>query len=228
MTIRGFLLLFLTISAFYSHSQTKNELLHWYDSLIGQPNEISTGIAYEPIYTINSHPFYTTKSWANGSLIYNGKEFNDVELLFDISRQVLVLKDIYKGLTRLIELKSTSINAFDLLGNSFEKLIVKEEPVFGMILYKGSDLLAHQIFSKNAEPAIDGSSFDYIETSYVRIDTRGEKKDVYSLKQFVKLFPDQKNDIKTTVKSKKLMWENDEHKIILLKMLKNSLDANLD
>lgn len=138
-----FLLYLLTRTAL-AQSAFENTL-KLYQSEVGQIAQIYSGKQYKG-YSFrienNAHAYFLTSGWHMGNLWYNGLQYVDLSLKFDLVKQKLILKDDY----RMIELSSEFIDRFEIEGHNFIRLFGenKDPNLFEVLARKGQKQLLKQ------------------------------------------------------------------------------------
>ncbi|MEQ9298753.1 MAG: hypothetical protein RIF33_09330 [Cyclobacteriaceae bacterium] len=140
----------------------------WYDSQIGVAhNGLYSGTIYimlSPSRT--THQFYLTNRWKEGSLVLvNGQIYNDVPMVLDIEKQLLVVQHPRFGQRDGIQLDIGSVVSFNLDGHFFRKIELNDNEGFYEVLLDGKhfSLMAQRMKSLEAE---GGSSIFKENTDY--------------------------------------------------------------
>ena len=117
----------LTISNFQLSAQetTNSTYLNWFDNKVGIENTaLYEGIVYREAYrTINEKvKFFKSAQWYNGSVVYSGQEFYNVQLKYDVYGDQLILKQLDRlGGGALILFKS-KVSSFKIEDSEFVHL----------------------------------------------------------------------------------------------------------
>ena len=138
----------LFLSTIFSQSASENRSLYAkLDSIQGYKNlPILNGIAYREEYrTINEkHPFFMDRDFHLGNLVYDGQEFSNVKLRYDIYSDFLIATiDRSAEEVFIIELIPDLIDSFNIGEHRFENLRFPEggkNPGFYEMLYTGDCL----------------------------------------------------------------------------------------
>ena len=81
----------------YQSRQEQSAYLSWFDKQVGLENTaLYEGIVYREMYrTINDKvKFYRTAQWLNGSVVYSGQLFTNLELKYDVFEDRLLIKKL--------------------------------------------------------------------------------------------------------------------------------------
>ncbi len=119
----GILLCILSVaqtdSAFYSRSL--QNALYSYKKSAGSNDLLYQGSEYSNYsHGINGHPFYNTDDFKKGSLFYNGAFHEEVDMLYDLVNDELVIK--YLDTDNPMRLVSEKITHFALTGHHFVRI----------------------------------------------------------------------------------------------------------
>lgn len=124
-----FSFLFFQFHTVYSQqAETKKNLYNLHDSVIGYQNlPLINGVELiEKYRTINDkHQFFKDRDFLGGSLNYNGQIYYDVQLKYDIFRDLLFIKLEDNSGTRMMELIKEKVKGFKIQEHTFEKLEFK-------------------------------------------------------------------------------------------------------
>jgi hypothetical protein len=127
---RFFFLQFLSFASFISFAQRSIDSLPgsqhgpvkvYYDEM-GEQSPLYNGREYvEYSATINvGHPFYQTTEFAKGMIIYEGMQFNDAMILYDIIKDKVIIRHFNKIFR--IDLPVEKIQEFHFLDHHFIRL----------------------------------------------------------------------------------------------------------
>jgi hypothetical protein len=70
-----------------------------------------------PASYILGHPFFETKVWTPGKLVYDGVAFNNVDMLYDISKDELIILNF--ALPNKLSLVKNKVKEFEVRGHKF-------------------------------------------------------------------------------------------------------------
>ncbi|MFT3705650.1 MAG: hypothetical protein QM802_24995 [Agriterribacter sp.] len=101
--------------------QKKNAVNIYYQSLQIQAG-IYNGSEYVPyVNTLKEgHPYFDTTAILKGSVLYDGMQYNDIPMLYDIITDQLIIQHYNKVF--LVQLIRSKVDSFNLLGHSFVHL----------------------------------------------------------------------------------------------------------
>jgi hypothetical protein len=108
---------------------------------LGAGSSFYTGKVYERYWTgIKGHPFFLGEQYNQGSVNYQGVDYENISLLYDMSRDVLVTRDFTGELA--MELLGEKVSRFRIANHRFMNINPDStsamRPGFYEILYDGS------------------------------------------------------------------------------------------
>ncbi len=94
----------------------------YYDAHIGDQSRLLNGYKYVPYPTseYTNDPFFLTKEMQNAYLNYDGADLYNVPVLYDLSRNLMVIKDADGA--NYISLLNTKLNKFIIANHTFIKI----------------------------------------------------------------------------------------------------------
>ncbi len=138
-----FSILFIILPAGYSqqlHSDIQfdySELYHAVENEYGFDQELVNGIFYEDFYRdAIGHPFLSENQFYKGTLAFRNKEYEGIEMKYDIYEQELV---IYYTLQ--------NSNTWIILPNDFISAFSFEGKIFGKYSFEGKESRFYQVIS---------------------------------------------------------------------------------
>lgn len=181
----------------------------WFDQAIGYNN---TGILigrYQEIgrNSRSSHPFYGQDVWADIRMEYRGETYQDLVALYDLQKDLMVIRhptDLSFH-SQPILLNQGQIAWFEMNGNLFrlfDEEILLLPPGFMEVLHEGTyglSLYAKRIRQSKAEQTLVYT----VEDRYI-IDKNGTYFRFRNLRSFIRLFGDQKKQIRKFVRQNQL------------------------
>lgn len=123
-----FILLFgLLIYSQNNYCQSDNEVqtYNWFDNKPGKESlEFRTGVGHLNFdHTIDDqHRYYNTNEFKNGSIVYNGQNYYNIDLKYDIFADVLVAKPYPETPRIQINLVKEKMNSFKIENEKFVNL----------------------------------------------------------------------------------------------------------
>jgi hypothetical protein len=109
-----------------STSLSYNNIKAYYKNEIGEDSHLYTGKEYPPYQSgITGTQFFISPQMQNSTIFYDGAVYEDVPLLYDQVRQVIVINR-YQDNTR-IKLLNEKIRYFIIDGHRFENIVLAED-----------------------------------------------------------------------------------------------------
>jgi hypothetical protein len=152
-------------------------------------------------YTVSfsdGHPYFKNNLLANGSIIYDGVQFENIKLLYDEVADCVVLQDS----THRIKLVNERLSAFSLQESNFEYLIKKDNsPLHSTGFYEVLSKGKTNLYKKETKKIIDKFSnanelavlFEIHHYYYIQ---RGDKFfEIKKKKDLFKMLSDQEKEI---------------------------------
>jgi hypothetical protein len=211
-----FLLSYSFSISIYSQEQSSyiktnyNELYKSIQDVYGFDQVLVNGIFYEDdLLGKIGHPFLFENRFYQGTLIFRGNEYKDIEMKYDIYKQQLLLYVKQNNSIAWIIPPNEFISAFSLDEKTFEKFTLKGEPKFYQLVCDTEKLKCLYYWLKYREDSDHERKFysykftESARKSYLLLnDLLLEYKNNSS---FVRLFPQEiKYQIKRYIKSNKI------------------------
>lgn len=204
------LFVFLILISFFSYSQHKpdeNNHYNWYDDLVGVENTgLYIGFDNSSNYRITekNHQFFKSYDFLKGSLNYNGQRYYNQELKYSVYGDELLIRLKNKQGETVMQLIRDKLAGFSLNGNQFVKVNDVDDDKSSMsgfyeILEKNTSMTLYKKYSKKKIKKLDRNII-YFEYKYQKnkyyLFYDGVYYNVRSSRDFIKIFPEYKNEIK--------------------------------
>jgi hypothetical protein len=167
---------------------------------------------------INGHPFFITKEWTSGSIVYDGTAFQDIKMLYDLAKdEVVVLNFLLPDKLSLVKQK---VEQFGIHGHQF--IYLKTDSL--NMEYSGGfyDRLYHNkisVFAKRQKEVkvINNTSLD---ASFNQVDQYFLMKEgiLYPVKtqsSVLKLLKDKKTEIQQHLRKNNIIFRVDPEKAMI-------------
>ncbi|MBF4514909.1 hypothetical protein IRZ71_01045 [Flavobacterium sp. ANB] len=243
----AFLILFgLFINIYSIHSQTNNDvaLYNWFDKAVGKENlELYNGPRHINFYRTfdKSHSYYISEDYSNGNLNYQGQNYYNLNLKYDVNNDLLVLKSVGEYEYLGINLIKEKTAYFTLQNKKFINIEINnpEHPAYMTGYYQ------EIVFSKNntlyikhhkrrekvidAQKISDGSNANssdrFKEKNEFILKYKNEYYKIGSKSDVIKIFPEYKGQIKKYYNNNSQLEESDNKLFIenLIKEINNLL-----
>jgi hypothetical protein len=183
--------------------------IHVYEKAMNGNFIIHNGTEYiEPERTNETHPFFISEDWLEGSVDYDGAHFDHVQLLYDITSDALVAESPASIPIVLIKDK---LKKFTIAGHNFIKLSSKDFanslPVNGFyeLIYSGATqvIVLHQ--KSNEETVADRTIQKFFtEKNRHYISKNGTYHHVRGKHSLLKILADQKTELRRFIRAQNL------------------------
>lgn len=118
------ILLFIIFHSLHITLYAQNKTEDFFDTVVGKENlPLNNGTFYFSTYkTLDTHPFYNSNKFSNGSIIYDEQLYNNVNLKYDNHRDILVFKPYGETENFGIILIENKVERFNLNHKTFINL----------------------------------------------------------------------------------------------------------
>ncbi len=234
-------MLVCSITVALSHSQeftSNKENLVFFDNLINQANtKLYNGKRYYDLYKVSvyNHNFLNSPDYQKGRLTYDKQTFFDVDLKYDILKDVLVSKLSGQRSFINLELIKDKVSSFTIDNRKFINIdhLADSKDISGYVEL-ASTYKSYQFFVKHKKELrerIKGNKIVYLfseRNSYFLYHNEKLHR-IKSYKSLKKLFPDHSKTITTFYKSNKRLLDRNKYQFMvsLLKHLDISITNNV-
>lgn len=188
------------------------EIYHKTQRIYGIDLELINGIIYNNIYKrAIGHPFFLEPKLYKGELLFRGKSYNDIELIYDLFRQQILINNTTDSNEIWLFLPSEFISEFSLNNKRFKKYSLNGLPArFYQVIGNTDSIMCLYYWKKNRRTVGHteaGYLYEYtneMKTCYLLMDNKLSRyKNNYS---FIKLFPDEiKGDIRKYIQNNHIL-----------------------
>ncbi len=211
-----------------SFAQAKEDSLErlfgaWYDHVIGRE---SSELMYHPIYLTalrgkDTHQYLDRRDWQTGSLEFSGQWYIDMPLLFDLERDLLVIKHPDPSRWDGISLNMENVQQFSLAGHRFRKYSLNGSPNFYDVLFEGEHIQLLAKRSKKARSQVGGVQLLQSVRYFLVKDNQLVPMD--GIRVLGKLFPSERSIIQRIRKDQRIRMGKEESIVHFMR----SLDAKM-
>jgi hypothetical protein len=192
----------------------KNAIRLYNENIQGQTG-LYVGSQYkQPRRTNDEHPFFIDFDWQTGDVDYNGESFLSVPILYDVTRDIVVIEHYYSGDEMV--LVNSKVSAFSIGDRKFVHLTGPlflpglPNPGFYETLYTGKTQVVarHQ---KNVEEHIEGRVVEihfYPKVKYYVLHN-GMYERVSGKGGLLKLLGDKKSELRSFIQKEKIQFKKD-------------------
>ena len=192
----------------------RNQAVSFYDRTLRQQAHVYEGneyIAHDP--RINVHPYYVADSLQTGTVTYNGVDYRNVKMLYDINRDELVVQPPDGGYR--LRVRTDKVAAFSLGPHRFARIV--GDSVAGIrtgfyeIIYNGkTKALAKRL--KTVQEDISNGTYkaEYLQKDRFVIQKAGAFQEVKTKRSLLNLFPDQTKPLRKYIRANKLKFRDEQ------------------
>ena len=184
-------------------------------------SNILYGVVYEPEnYNSVGHPFFSEDKFLNTSLIYNGQEYNDLRIKYDVYNQNIILyQDLYPDQYRFLKLNNNLIKEFVITDHlnrkhyfkTFDNLSDQFKGIkFYEVVYENGILYLIIRSKEFQELAIEYNKNRFLDKSKHLIIKNGEIHLFKNKRSFLLVFSEKKKELKKYIRREKLKVKLDK------------------
>ncbi|WP_423147392.1 hypothetical protein [Rubrolithibacter danxiaensis] len=174
-----------------------------YEASTAEQAALYNGTEYtEADPVIIGDPFYLTKAWSTGAVIYDGIEFKNQNLLYDIYKDQLIVKH-FDNVSKL-NLIREKVSAFSFLNHNFIYIESTDRSLtsgFYDVLYNGRwTVLAKReklVVERTPSPTVLERRFEISNKYYLSYNNRYFQ--VKNLADVLKVFSDRKRELRNFI-----------------------------
>jgi hypothetical protein len=194
-----------------------------FNKAIGQQSGIYNGPMFDPYNFISktNANFKDTTAFTNGSVNYDGLTYNNVPLIYNLDRDVLV-SQLYNSFSQYT-LLSDRVYEFDILGHHFIRLLPDslnkqmDAGFYDELYYNKLLLLARRTKSVQQESSVNRIVSIFVEKNNYFLKKGAKYYNVNSQGKFFDLLKDKKKELKQYLKNNKIRFnDNPEHAMAIL------------
>jgi hypothetical protein len=195
---------------FFAAAVLSQDTIRYFDQVFGLDQTLHNGIkyTYAPPPGTHGHQYLASQFFSTGSVTIKGKQYNDVNLNFDILNQELLLKyaDNHNPFN-VIQISKSWLDGFRIGEMNFELVEVKNQPVIYQVIGEGP---VRFLFFWRKSLDLDGAigSYFYAYSQPVRdsyIQMKGLIVPFNSRNSFLKIFDASKRpEIKAFLRKNKI------------------------
>ncbi|MBB2150513.1 hypothetical protein [Pedobacter gandavensis] len=203
------LLLFIALQGF-GQTSVQTEVYGQYKEVTNP--SLYNSIAYtrylpEGIYEAK-HPFFIDPHCKVGTLVYNGRMYQDVSIKYDLILDEVII--LYLDLASEVLMRKSQLTEFSIGNYNFINMPIGKNIQAGyyQVIHKGKTrVLCRHKKIYNSDVVQGNSLFHMIEEKSPRyyIENNNEFYPVKNEKSLYKIFPEQKNEIKKFISSNALL-----------------------
>jgi hypothetical protein len=208
------------------HSASVQHAKNIFSMARGNQSHLYNGEAYyEPKQTsTNEFPYFQTSDWTTGTIHYDGGDYKDIPVLYDLTNDNVITELPQNGLK--IKLVSGKITFFTMENRKFVNLHdLKIKPGFYGVLYSGpSKVYARYEKSRQEQISQGVVMISFEKRTRYYIFKNGNYFQVRSKGDVLKVFGDKKRELKQAAQKNNLQFKkNREQSIVKLAELYDTI-----
>lgn len=213
------LLLFIVIPAIGQPStpdssfarQAKQQAIRVYEQAMDKQEHVYEGNEYiSHDHRIKVHPYFPVDSLMSGTVTYNGANYHDVKMLYDVVRDELSVQPPEGG----YRIRADRVSRFTIGKHQFMRLAgdsaLGVPTGFYEVLYHGrSDVWAHR--GKTVHEDISSGSYkaEYLVKDRFYVQKEGTYFEVKTKRSVLTLFPDQAKALRKFIRTDNLKFKEE-------------------
>lgn len=202
----------------------RNQAITTYERTLYEQAHIYEGneyIAHD--HRIKIHPFYRIDSLQTGTVLYNGVQYNGVQMLYDIVRDELAIQPPGGGYR--LRVRNDYVAAFSLGAYQFSRIVGDSAtgvPTgFYEVLYEGkAKALSHRVKTIHEDISSGSYRAEYVPKDRFYILKEGIYHEVKSKGSMLNLFPDQAKNLRKYIRANKLKFTDDQREAAVTQVTK--------
>ena len=204
--------------------QAKRQAIRQYEQAVHGQEHVYEGneyIAHD--HRIKIHPFYSTDSLQNGTLVYRDVRYSGVPILYDIVRDELSIQPPESGYR--IRPHTEKIESFTLGPRQFIRLTGDSTsgiPTgFYEVLHNGEPVRLLAQRKKTVLEDISSGVYkaDYVPKDRFFVQKSGSYYEVKTKRSVLSLFPDQNKSLRKFLRASKLKFKDEQREATLVKVI---------
>ncbi len=175
----------------------------WFDNTVGRGStELITG-TYSEIrrQSRTTHAFFGNKGWSVGAISYRGETFCNVQLIYDLKNDRVLVPGSDGKTTLPIRLNQDQVKWFRIADHTFVRFneSVPARPAgFYDQVYKGKNL--EFLIKRTKEGSVENGDFVFEEKNHYLIGLEGAYHKITSRSALIKLFEEHKHQLRQYMK----------------------------
>lgn len=166
------------------------------------------------------HQFFQIEDWKQGIIEYDGQRFEAIPMLYDIVKDVVVIK--YYGRSGLIQLQSERVKNFAFIDHHFVRIEKNEEQEINIptgfydLLYNGNTkVLARHVKQRQEQIENNNVNVYFLPKNFFYFQKDGLYYPIHSQKAALDLLSDQKKALKKHLREQRIKFRKDREKALI-------------
>jgi hypothetical protein len=199
-------------SSFFSKAVTSAR--SQYMKSMGTGSYFYNSVAYERYWNgMLGHPFFISEAFRQGNLYYNGVLYEDVPLMYDLSRDQLVTKNFSKELN--VKLLTEKIDSFSIGKNNFVRVVADSNVLsipagFYEKLYSGNIVVLGK-YEKKVEYSLraEDKITKLVEHDHYFIGKEGKYHLITGESDLLSVFKEQRGELRKFLNRREVNFKKD-------------------
>ncbi|MVM28879.1 hypothetical protein GO755_02455 [Spirosoma sp. HMF4905] len=202
----------------------KDQAVRSYERTMYKQEHVYEGNEYIPHdHRIKIHPFFPVDSLQPGTIAYNGVQYHDVLMLYDIVRDELAIQPPEGGYR--VRLNNDKISNFSIKKHQFARLVGDSalglRTGFYEILYNGTvKVLAQRVKTVHEDISSGTYKAEYLVKDRFYIQKEGAYHEVKTKGSVLSLFPDQAKPLRKYLRANKLKFNEEQREAAITQTAK--------
>lgn len=195
-------------------ADAKKNAVSVYNKSISEQSGLFNGKAYvEYQQQADENPYFVDE-WIDGTIVYDGEQYEDVPLLYDLSKDMVITDHKYS--TTKIQLTTEKIDQFTLDKHLFVQLKNQKIAIgFYELAYNGdSKVYIRRQKTLQSRTARNSIERYFLEKTSIYIKKEGVYYSVKSKGSVLKVFDDRKSELKKFIREHHLQFDSNRAKSI--------------
>lgn len=166
--------------------------------------------------------YYENANWKNGTVVYDGLEFNNVNMLYDLYQDELIIQHFHK---LMLTLHSVKISSFKFDGHYFVRYLrdstVKGSPATGFyeVLHEGKTRMMAKRIKLLEETITDVLEQKFTQKNFYYIYSNNTWYNVKNYKDLRKLIlKDKSSEIRQYLRKNKIKFRKEKERALILSL----------
>jgi hypothetical protein len=186
-----------------------------YMKSMGGGSYLYNSVAYERYWNgMVGHPFFINEEFKQGNLYYNGVLYEDVPLMYDLSRDQLITKNFSKELN--VKLLAEKIGGFTIGKNNFTRIVADSNHIssvstgFYERLYSGTVTVLGK-YEKKVEHSLraEDKITKLVQHDHYFIEKDGKYHLITGESDLLSLFKEQRGELRKFLNRREISFKKD-------------------
>lgn len=202
----AFLFSLIPVLFFGQGFENESSIYSWFDGMIGKTNSgIFVGTEYVEHYRMlnEEHKFFDNPNFVNGSVIYDGQPYFDLELKYDLFEDQLLLRYSDQPNSPTLILDKQKVSGFTIKGHQFKNLPLNstsDSNPYGFleVLLSNDSIILYEKHHKKIRTRMNDKIqfYEFKERNSYFVFYKGNYYQIDRKRSLASIFPNYKVDLK--------------------------------